>query len=214
MAVARISYQNEAVVEVDSETPILQASPQNGIPHPHVCGGHARCSTCRVLILDGLENCRPRNEKEQKMALRRNFGPNVRLACQTTLGGDVVLRRLVLDDEDRWLVDQEVANAGPRSVGVHYGEAVLGSSGAGERRRLTAIGDAVNVASRIESANKEAGTSFLISQRAYQQVSDQVTTGRSVQLPLKGKTGKFLLHEVTGLSPALDPATTTTGHVG
>ena len=34
---ARIFYQNEAVVEVDSETPILQASLRNGIPHTHVC---------------------------------------------------------------------------------------------------------------------------------------------------------------------------------
>ena len=86
-------------------------------------------------------------------------------------------------------------------VGVHFGEAVLGAIGTGERRHLTAIGDAVNVASRIESANKDAGTSFLISQRAYQQVGDQVTTGRSVQLPLRGKTGVFVLHEVTGLAP-------------
>jgi class 3 adenylate cyclase len=93
-------------------------------------------------------------------------------------------------------------------VGVHYGEAVLGAIGTGERRRLTAIGDAVNVASRVESANKAAGTSFLISQRAYQTLGDQVKTGRSVQLPLKGKTGVFLLREVTGLAPALNPAAT------
>ena len=309
----RITYQDEAVVEVDTITPILHASLQNGIPHAHVCGGNARCSTCRVLILDGLENLCPRNEKEQKMALRRNFSPNVRLACQTTLRGDVVLRRLVLDEEDRLLVDQEVANAAPRSVGeerllailfsdirdftafseahlpydvihalnryfnrvgaiigqfhgqidnfmgdgvmalfgvddpanatlnavraglemlravedmepyfestfkthirigvgVHYGEAVLGAIGTGDRRRLTAIGDAVNVASRVESANKDAGTSFLISQRAYQQLGDQVITGRSVELPLKGKTGIFLLHEVTALAAAIDAATTT-----
>ncbi len=306
----RITYQNEVVIEVDTVTPILHASLQHGIPHTHVCGGNARCSTCRVLILDGLDNVCPRNEKGQKMALRRNFSPNVRLACQTTVLGDVALRRLVLDDQDRLLVDQEIAHAAPRAVGeerllailfsdirdftafseahlpydvihalnryfsrvgvivkqqhgqidnfmgdgimalfgvddpancalnavraglamlravddmqpyfeaqfktrlrigvgVHYGEAVLGAIGTGERRRLTAIGDAVNVASRVESANKDAGTSFLISQRAYQQVSAQVTTGRHVQMPLKGKTGVYQLLEVTGLAAPAGPA--------
>ena len=306
----RITYQDEAVIEVDTVTPILHASLQHGIPHTHVCGGNARCSTCRVLILDGLENLCPRNEKEQKLSLRRNFSSNVRLACQTTLQGDVVLRRLVVDDEDRRLVDQEINSAAPRSVGeerllailfadirdftpfseahlpydvihalnryfdrvgaiveqhhgridsfigdgimalfglddpangvlnavqagldmlsaveamqpyfeaqfrthlrigvgLHYGEAVLGAIGTGDRRRLTAIGDAVNVASRVESANKAAGTSFLITQRAYQQVSERITTGLSVQLPLKGKTGVFQLLEVTGLAAVGAPS--------
>ena len=301
----RITYQNEAVVEVDTTTFILQASLQHGIPHTHVCGGNARCSTCRVLILEGLEYCCPRNEKEQKMANRRNFSPLVRLACQTTVSGDVALRRLVLDDEDVQLVDQEVAGgAAPRSVGeerhlailfadvrnftafaeahlpydvvhvlnryfsrvgaiinhhhgqinnfigdglmalfdthastdptlnavraglemlkaveamqayfeaqfkinfrigigVHYGEVVLGTVGSGDNRRLTAIGDAVNLASRIESANKEAGTEFLISEEAHEQVKDHVRIGKHCDLAIKGKTGTYSLHEVVGLT--------------
>lgn len=300
-----ITYQNEAVVEVDTTTPILQASLRHGIPHTHVCGGNARCSTCRVLILEGLDYCCPRNEKEQKMATRRNFSPMVRLACQTTVSGDVALRRLVLDDEDVQLVDQEMAGgATPRSVGeerhlailfadvrnftafaeahlpydvvhvlnryfsrvgaiinhhhgqinnfigdglmalfdaddstsptlnavraglemlsaveamqpyfeaqfkinfrigigVHYGEVVLGTVGSGDSRRLTAIGDTVNLASRIESANKEAGTEFLISEEAHQQVKDRVRIGKHCDLAIKGKTGTYSLHEVVALT--------------
>ena len=300
-----IAYQNDRVVaEVDTTTTILQASLQHGIPHTHVCGGNARCSTCRVLIVEGLEACCARNEKEQKMAARRSFSPMVRLACQTTVSGDVALRRLVLDDEDVQLVDQEVADGVmPRSVGderhlailfadvrnftafaeahlpydvvhvlnryfsrvgavinqhhgqinnfigdglmalfdthasanaalnavragldmlkaveamqpyfeaqfkinfhigvgVHYGEVVLGTVGAGDNRRLTAIGDAVNLASRIESANKEAGTEFLISEEAYAQVKDFVRLGKHCDLAIKGKTGTYSLHEVVGL---------------
>ena len=299
----RLTYLNEKTVEIDAATTVLQASLQNGIPHTHVCGGNAKCSTCRILILEGLEHCCPRNEKEQKMADRRAFSANVRLACQTTPTGDVTLRRLVIDNEDIDLVDDEIAGSAPRSVGedrqvailfsdirnfttfaeaqlpydvihvlnryfnrvasvinqnhgqidnfmgdgvmalfgldnapnptlnavraglemleqveamqpyfelhyktnfrigigVHYGEVVLGAVGAGERRRLTAIGDAVNFASRIESANKEAGTGFLASEDAYAQIQDQVRVGKHFDIKIKGKTGEYSLHEVVGL---------------
>ncbi len=262
--VPRITYQNEAVIDVDTQTPILHASLQNGIPHTHVCGGNARCSTCRVLILDGLENCCPRNEREQKMAFQRLLAilfSDIRdftAFSEAHLPYDVIhalnryFRRVAAIVEqfhgqvDNFMGDgvmalfgvDDPANATLNAVraglemlravegmqpyfetqfktrlrigvGVHYGEAVLGAIGTGERRRLTAIGDAVNVANRVENANKAADTNFLISQLAYQQVSNQVRTGRSVQLPLKGKTGVFLLHEVTGLAPSLDPAATT-----
>lgn len=303
--VVRINYlSDERLIETDEATSILQTSLNNGIQHTHVCGGNAKCSTCRVLVLDGLEYCCPRNEKEQKMADRRKFGANVRLACQTLLSGDVTLRRLVLDTEDVELVDQEVMGGTvPRSVGedrhlailfsdirnftsfaesqlpydvihvlnryfnrvgsiinkyngqinnfmgdgimalfgvahpetaaldavraglemlqavegmqpyfeaqfrtnfrigigIHYGEVVLGAVGAGDRRQLTAIGDAVNLAARIESANKEAGTEFLISEGMHQQVEDYVTVGKHCDYVIKGKTGTYSLHEVTGL---------------
>ncbi|MBI3764324.1 MAG: adenylate/guanylate cyclase domain-containing protein, partial [Chloroflexi bacterium] len=134
----RINYLNEKTVEADTSTPILQVSLQNGIPHTHVCGGNARCSTCRVLVLEGIENCCARNEKEQKMAERRNFSPRVRLACQTTLTGDVTLRRLVLDDEDKNLVVQELRGDAPRSVGEERAIAIMFS----DIRNFTAFSEA------------------------------------------------------------------------
>jgi len=48
----------------------------------HACGGNARCSTCRVYVLDGLNNCLPRNEKEKKLAEKVGLPENIRLACQ------------------------------------------------------------------------------------------------------------------------------------
>src|SRR5271157_990671 len=47
-----------------SET-ILEAVLRADIPHAHACGGRAKCSTCRIAILGGLENCSPRTETEQ-----------------------------------------------------------------------------------------------------------------------------------------------------
>src|SRR5436190_18476813 len=88
---------------------ILRASLRAGIPHAHACGGQARCSTCRVQIVDGLDHCAPRTDKETALAGRLRFAPEVRLACQTTVSGDVKVRRLALDQTDVALVDQSAA---------------------------------------------------------------------------------------------------------
>lgn len=95
-----LDFAGDQVVSSSSDETILQASLTAGINHTHVCGGRARCSTCRVLVETGLEHCRPRNEAEARLAAIKGFSPNVRLACQTTTTGNLRLRRLVLDDAD------------------------------------------------------------------------------------------------------------------
>lgn len=95
-----LHFDREKDVHTTSRVPILQASLGAGIPHAHVCGGRARCSTCRVLVIEGLEHCVPRNGDEDRLSRIKGFSPEVRLACQTTVSGDVRLRRLVLDDAD------------------------------------------------------------------------------------------------------------------
>src|SRR2546422_11073782 len=97
--------ENQTVEAEPAET-ILQASLRSGIPHAHACGGNARCSTCRVLVLEGLEHCDPPNEKERVLADRLHFTAEIRLACQTTISKEVTLRRLVLDEEDLQLTAQ------------------------------------------------------------------------------------------------------------
>jgi adenylate cyclase len=283
-------------------TSILGASLGAGIKHCHECGGNARCSTCRVVIIDGLDRCGARNEKEQAIADRLLFPPEVRLACQTRVGGDLVVRRLVLDDFDveltslvrdgvrAWPVgrEQSVAlmfldirgftsfsesllpydvihllrrfflrmamiveehrgvvdnymgdgmlaifgaeDAGAATlhavragqamlgeieimkpyvhavagksfdigVGVHYGQVVVGALGGPgpSAPKVTVIGDAVNMASRVESANKVTGTRFLISDAAYRELRGGVPVGRTFHLPLPGKAGVHALYEV------------------
>jgi adenylate cyclase len=84
-------------------------------------------------------------------------------------------------------------------VGVRFGDAVVGTVGGGLHERVTAIGDAVNIAHRVERANKRAGTEFLVSEGVLRAVQGQVRVGKAISVKLRGKTGKHALHEIVGI---------------
>jgi len=84
-------------------------------------------------------------------------------------------------------------------IGIHFGEVVLGELGHPNNRHFTAIGDAVNVASRVESATKEAATPILISHCAYAQIKDDIEIQGELETLLKGKQENYRLYEVAGL---------------
>ncbi|MEE8275563.1 MAG: adenylate/guanylate cyclase domain-containing protein [Alphaproteobacteria bacterium] len=297
-------------LDVEEGETILAATLRADIPHAFACGGHAKCSTCRVWILEGLDNCEPRSEAERALTNPLGLSPEVRLACQTRLTGDVRLRRLVLDETDLEITSQlakkrlgptgeskglvvmfcdirgfttfsenlspydvmfvlnryfhkiggiiennggyidnfigdsvmalfgiaEDETAPLRSVkaavemleaidrmkpymaamyghgfevgiGLHFGEAVIGTLGTSKTEKLTAIGDTVNVASRIEAANKEAGTRLLISEDLYELVKDNVTMDDFVRVKLRGTSERKTLYEISGVdASSLAPA--------
>lgn len=288
-------------VELREGESILDASLREGIPHVHACGGNAQCSTCRVIVLEGLEHCPPPNEDEQVFIEKLGFGPEIRLACQTEPRGDIAVRRAVLDEIDKALIRQRVSGAdtsrvgrqkqvtlifadianytrfaemwqpydvvhvlsryfhmmgsiirdhggyildyygdgflavfeedksdghalwavraGKRMfaalenfneyleqflgqrfqirVGIHTGEVIVGSIGVDGMRKEAVIGDAVNFASRIETANKELGTRFLISASTFAALEDRIPVGQSFWIEVKGKVGRHRVYEVS-----------------
>ncbi|MBO2008879.1 adenylate/guanylate cyclase domain-containing protein [Hymenobacter negativus] len=298
---------HQTVPIIDGQT-ILQATLAHCIPHVHACGGQAKCSTCRVVVTEGLAHCDPRTAAEQTLADKLHLTPYMRLACQTTVHGDVALRRPVVDALDLELTRQAVEAPGQRlgeekqlailftdienytpfaealppydiihvlnryfrlmsdvvsqrhgyivdyvgdgllvlfglerpeqavadalaavqgmfqamarlnpyleqmygrgfrvRAGLHYGPVVVGHIGQGDSRKLAAIGDSVNMASRIESTNKDLGTQFLVSEAVVKAAGPSLLTHRNCERTLKGKTGQYQLYEV--LPEALPPVT-------
>ena len=63
----KIEFIGEKNVNIDNGQTILDASLKAGIPHFHACGGNGKCSTCRILIQEGIENLTPLNRVEVRL---------------------------------------------------------------------------------------------------------------------------------------------------
>lgn len=313
---------DQLLAEASVGDTLLHVALRNRLPIAHACGGHALCSTCRLVVIEGTAQLAPRTQRESRIAERLGFPPEFRLACQTRVAGDVTVRRLVLDEEDIRLADARnvVTHGapGPRrrlfggglrrriaprpigierhvavlfadirgftpfaeallpydvihvlerhltemteivernggiitcyagdgvmalfgldhperasldaaraamgmiesvsrrrpaleqlhsrsfdvNVGIHAGDAIVGTM-CGGVTPLTAVGDVVNIASRVEAANKEAGTRVLVTEPVRAELGEHVTTGRHVRRELPGKAGAWDLHEVLAVT--------------
>ncbi|MGI9585916.1 MAG: adenylate/guanylate cyclase domain-containing protein [Acidimicrobiia bacterium] len=294
---------DEVAMPFEASANLLDLALDADVPIPHLCGGLARCSTCRVRVVQGQEQLAERTPAEAAMAAKLDFPDEIRLACQTEATGSVRFWRLVLDEIDLEMASQlgtghyvgpvgrevheasvmftDVAGFTAMSealpaydvvhilnrffsrvgeaveenggrvdnymgdgalcvfgidqpsdtclnairagltvldiardmdkyvsmiyghefkvrVGIDIGEVIFGLMGAETSARETVIGDVVNVASRIEAANKEVGTSMLVTEAIRARTSASVDYGQQFELDLRGKTGRIVAHEVLG----------------
>jgi len=109
-------------------------------------------------------------------------------------------KELVALNTDRWWHGEQHLRMG---IGIHTGSAVLGDIGAPHRREFTAIGDAVNVAARLEDLTKDLGHNVLVSQATVELARDDFMWTEIATSPIQGRN-----EPITVFSPGTtDPDT-------
>lgn len=288
-----ITFPGGLAVRAQPGATLLEISRMNDVPLASVCGGRARCSTCRVKVLDGGDALPAPGNAETAVLSRIGVGADVRLACQTRPQTDVEIQPLVpvkasstnsrhLQDAYYWGVEQDVAvmfvdlrnftsitesqlaydvvyllnnyldrtsaaiqaeggyvdkfigdgimalfgmdtdartgarqalrackriekvmqsldaEKGPQfrdpirlGIGLHLGPAILGRIGsagaAGTAGGLTALGDVVNTASRLETTNKDHHSFLAVSKTVIDVAEAEIPDAETAEIRIRGK---------------------------
>ncbi len=103
-------------------------------------------------------------------------------------------------DELRSGFSSEAARKVRTRIGINSADVVVGNIGGIERFDYTVMGDGVNLAARLESANKMYGTTIMISEATYAKVKDEVYVRVIDRIIVKGKTKPITVYELLGLT--------------
>ena len=92
-----LSYGNGRIVRVPRGLSVLEASLRHNVPHASVCGGRARCSTCRIRVIGDCDALPEPSQREAFVLDRVGAAdPSIRLACQLRPTGDLSFFQLFM----------------------------------------------------------------------------------------------------------------------
>ena len=298
-----LSYGDGRTVRVPRGLSVLEASLRNNVPHASVCGGRARCSTCRIRVIGDCSSLPEPSQREAFVLNRVGAGsdPAIRLACQLRPATDLSFFQIFLPQitaatlrtssaarigEERYLVSmfvdmrgstrlaenrlpfdtvfivnrflgavsQAVIECGGKpnqfvgdgqlalfgliaspqtacrqalraagmiaanveqlnqflkhdlrepirfGIGIHGGEVIIGDIGYRDHMVFTALGDAVNVAARLQDMTKSLACEAIISEEV------RVTAGLGAddlpaqEVAIRGRTEPMIVRTVTNAS--------------
>jgi adenylate cyclase len=294
-----LSYGNGRTVRVPKGLSVLEASLRNNVPHASVCGGRARCSTCRIRIV-GDHGKLPEPSVREAFVLNRvgTADPSIRLACQLRPTENLSFFQLFIPQmmsanadashpqrigQERYLVSmfvdmrgstklaeqrlpfdtvfiinrflsavsQAVIDCGGRpnqfvgdgelalfglhsspqiacrqalkaaamiaanieelnqflshdlhepirfGIGIHGGEVIIGDIGYRDHMVFTALGDAVNVAARLQDMTKSLACEAILSEEVRITAGVAADSLPEQEVTIRGRSGPMIVRTVT-----------------
>src|SRR6202163_3807576 len=298
--VISLSYGNGRTVRVPKGLSVLEASLRNNVPHASVCGGRARCSTCRIRVIGDCASLSEPSQREAFVLTRvgASSDPAIRLACQLRPATDLSFFQIFLPQitaatlrtssparigEERYLVrmfvdmrgstrlaenrlpfdtvfivnrflgavskaviecggqpnqfvgDGQLAlfglNCSPQTacrqalqaaamiaanvdelnqflshdlrepirfgIGVHGGEVIIGDIGYRDHMVFTALGDAVNVAARLQDMTKSLACEAIVSEEVRATAGLPADALPRQQVEIRGRAEPMIVRTVT-----------------
>jgi adenylate cyclase len=121
------------------------------------------------------------------------------LACETALEMQSAMRPLQKTWESKGFPSIS------SRIGLHTGPVVAGNVGSKKRFNYTVMGDAVNLASRLEHANRFYGTEIMISEATYRRLGDKFLVRELDLVQVHGRAQRVLIYELLSLMPPDGP---------
>lgn len=119
-------------------------------------------------------------------------------ACITALEHQRELQKMRNSWKERGLPQLSVR------IGINTGDMIVGNMGSNERFNYTVMGDSVNLASRLEGANKLYGTGIMISSDTYEAVGDKFEVRKLDIIRVKGKNKPVEIYELVAQKGEID----------
>ncbi|HET7201508.1 MAG TPA: protein kinase [Burkholderiales bacterium] len=102
-----------------------------------------------------------------------------------------------------WIARHHAAQSLPEfsiGIGIHSGEVLLCHVGAPGRTELTAVGDTVNIASRLEAQTKELGWAVVASEATFNLTNPAIAVGSRRKVGLRGRSAPIEAFEIIGIA--------------